>query len=245
MYLVSPDGSHTRAIAFALGPRSTTPAGSEAYSLTTWLNATFQNGTVWQSPLNPDPPEVNSTDITQIVILPEPAYSGGLDLGVPSLVTLQYAFDWNIQTSLAGENPMELGTLQVANYAFSFYSAHNYQVPFNFSVPTLDYPLQVNATGNWNVGPLLYGPWTWQIDQDRIQNIISNTANPAEINFDLDITVNLYYQIITPNNPTQSGFASVSWSGRWATLQLLHDADQLTGFRYGSIDISLGMITGT
>ena len=250
LYYTIPDNPHARTVAFALGPRSIASTGSEVYSLSNLINVTFQNGTVWESLWHLDPPDFNSTDITQILILPAPSYAGGLDFGqgVPSLVTLQYAFDWNIHASRAGENQIDLGTLQMANYTFSFYSrANNYPIPDNFSVPRLNYPLQVNGTGNWDTGrpPPYYGPWTWQIDTDDIQNIITNTTNPAEVNFDLDITVNLYYQIMTTNNPTQSGYASVTWSGRWAALQLFHDGNQLTGFRYSWTDISLGMITST
>ena len=245
LYYMIPDNPHARSVTFALGPRSIASTGSEVYSMSNWINVTFQNGTVWESIWHLEPANFNSTDITQILLLPVPSYGGGLQFGSsPSLVTLQYAFDWNIHSSVNGENPKELGTLQVANYTFSFYSrANDYPIPYNFSVPRLNYPLHVEATGNWEIGPLLYGPWTWRIDQDRIQNIITNTTNPAEIDFDLDITVNLYYQIMITNTPTQSGYASVTWSGRWAKLQLFHDEDQLTGFRYSWTDISLGMIT--
>jgi len=245
LYYTIPDNPHARTVAFALGPRSIASAGSEVFSLSNMINVTFKNGTVWESLWHLESPDFNSTDITQILLLPVPSYCGGLDFGqgVQSLVTLRYAFDWNIHAST---NSTDLGTLQMANYTFSFYSsANHYPIPDNFSVPRLNYPLYVNATGCWHIGPLLYGPWTWQINTDQIQEVISNTTNPAQVNFDLDITVNLYYQIMTTNNPTQSGYASVTWSGRWAALQLFHDENQLTGFRYSWTDISLGMITST
>jgi len=220
---------------------------SSVYSLRTVVNVTFQNGTVWEPlwpPEDENPAEINSTDIAQIVILPCPAYGGGLDLREHYLATLQYAFDWKIYTSLAGEEPIDLGLLDVANYTFSHYQA-NYRPPENFStpIPTLNYTLQVNTTGYWDIGmpPPLYGPWTWRIDAARIQNIVSNSTNPAEVYFDIDITVNLYYQIMTDSG-TQSGYATVAWSGRWATLQLLHDGNQLLGFRYSGLDIGLRMM---
>jgi hypothetical protein len=215
------------------------------YSLVTDVNVTFQNGTFWDSvwhPENMSEAEINSTDITQIVILPIPSYSGGLDLEEPYLVALQYAFDWRISTSLAGEKPTDLGLLDAVNYTFSYYGG-DYRPPENFSVPTLNYTLQVDTTGYWDIGipPPFYGPWIWRIDPARIQGIISNATNPAEVNFDIDITVNVYYQIMT-NLATQSGYATVTWSGRWATLQLLHDDDQLLGFRYKCSDIGLRMM---
>jgi len=244
-YYAIPDSNHTRSIAFALGPTSMNSINSSVYSLATLVNVTFQNGTLWDSvwhPENANPAEINSTDITQIVILPCPSYSGGLGLKEPYLATLQYAFDWRIYTNLAGEKPIDLGLLDVVNYTFSFYEA-NYRPPENLSAPTLNYTLQVNTTGYWDIGmpPPFYGPWTWRIDAARIQNIISNATNPAEVNFDIDITVNVYYQIMT-DRATQSGYATVAWSGRWATLQLLHDGDQLLGFRYRCSDIGLRMM---
>ena len=209
------------------------------------MNVTFQNGTVWDSIWQPEKTnsaEINSTGITQIVIFPAPSYSGGLDIKEPYIVALQYAFNWRISTSLADEQPMDLGVLDMVNYTFSLYEA-NYQPPENFRTPKLNYTLQVNTTGYWDIGmpPPFYGPWTWRIDTSRIQNIISNATSPAEVSFDLDITVNVYYQIIT-NRATQSGYATVAWSGRWATLQLLHDGDQLLGFRYRYSDIGLRMM---
>lgn len=246
-YYAIPDSYHAKSIAFALGPTSMNSINSSVYSLRTVVNVTFQNGTVWEPlwpPEDENPAEINSTDIAQIVILPCPAYGGGLDLREHYLATLQYAFDWKIYTSLAGEEPIDLGLLDVANYTFSHYQA-NYRPPENFStpIPTLNYTLQVNTTGYWDIGmpPPLYGPWTWRIDAARIQNIVSNSTNPAEVYFDIDITVNLYYQIMTDSG-TQSGYATVAWSGRWATLQLLHDGNQLLGFRYSGLDIGLRMM---
>jgi hypothetical protein len=187
--------------------------------------------------------------MTRIAILPIPSYEGGIDLHEPFLVTLQYAFDWNIRTTLAGQNPTDLGMLQVANYTFSFYHANSingqsYPIPYNFSVPRLDYTLGVNTTGYWDIGvpPPFYGPWTWRIDLNRIHDIIANSTNPAEVYFDLDLTINVNYQIFTLNHDTQTGQATVAWSGRWATLQLLHDDTQLLGFRYQNLRIGLNMM---
>ena len=244
-YYAIPDSYHSRSIAFALGPSSMNAVNSSVYSLATDLNVTFQNGTVWESVWYPEySGGINSTDITQILILPMPSYGGGLDLGEPYLVSLQYAFDWGIHTTLAGQNSTDLGTLQAANYTFSYYmSGNSYPIPQNFSVPTLNYTLGVNATGYWDLGmpPPFYGPWTWRIDSNRIHDIITNSTNPAEVYFDLDLTVNVYYQIVTLH-ATQSGYATVAWSGRWATLQLLHDGDQLLGFCYRDSDIGLRMM---
>jgi hypothetical protein len=246
-YYAIPDDPRTKTIAFALGPTSMNSINSSVYSLATVVNVTFQNGTIWESVWHLEDPlraryEINSTDITQIVILPCPAYGGGLDLEEHCLLTLQYAFDWKIYTSLAREEPIDLGLLDVANYTFSHYSA-NYKPENLTPIPTLNYTLQVNTTGYWDMGmpPPLYGPWTWRIDDARIQNIISNATNPAEVNFDIDILVNLYYQITTDSG-TQSGYATVAWAGRWATLQLFHDGNQLLGFRYSCSDIGLRMM---
>jgi hypothetical protein len=243
LYYVIPDSPGAKSIAFALGPSSMEPVNSSVYSLGTITNVTFQNETVWEISGYPNiATEFNSTDITGILVMPLPAYGGGLDLKEHYLLTLQYAFDWKIYTSLASEDPIGLGLLDVANYTFSHYQA-NYQPKNIPPIPTLNYTLQVSTTGYWDIGmpPPFYGPWTWRIDSDRIQNIISNAASPAEVNFDIDITVNLYYKITTDSG-TQSGYATVTWAGRWATLQLLHDGDQLLGFRYADSDISLTMM---
>jgi hypothetical protein len=244
LYYVIPDSPQAKSIAFALGPSSTSSVNSSVYSIGTIMNVTFQNGTVWQISGHPNiSDEFNSTDITQILVLPLPAYGGQLDLEEHYLLTLQYAFDWKIYTSLESETPIDLGLLDVVNYTFSHYQA-NYPPQANTPpLYPLNYTLQVSTTGYWDIGmpPPFYGPWTWQIDAARIQNIISNATDPAEVNFDIDITVSLYYRITTDSG-TQSGYATVTWAGRWATLQLLHDGDQLLGFRYSDSDISLTMM---
>lgn len=246
MYYVIPESPRITSVAFALGPTTMNPLNSTVYSLATLVNATFQNGTVWESLWHPETPaEINSTDITQIVILPEPSYSGGLNLKVPYFLTLEYAFDWRISTShLADEKPVDLGVLDMANYTFSFYETNKHWPENLTAAPTLNYTLSVNTTGYWDIGmpPPMYGPWTWRINTTRIQNIISSTTNPAEVYFDIEITVNVYY-ILTTDQTTQSGYATVQWSGRWATLQLLHEDDQLLGFRYTCQDIGLRMMT--
>lgn len=243
LYYGVPDSPRVRSIAFALGPSSMNSVNSSVYSLNTGLNVTFLNGTVWDSVWHPEfSGEMNSTDITQIVVLPVPSFSGGLDLKEPYLVSLQYAFDWGIQTSSGGQSPNDLGVLQVANYTFSLYITSNgYPIPPNYSVPELNYTLDVDATGYWDVGPLLYGPWTWRIGASRIHDLIANTTDTAEVYFDLDLEVNVYYQIMTLQTE-QAGFATVAWSGRWATLQLLHEGEQLLGFRYADTDIGLRMM---
>jgi hypothetical protein len=243
-YYAIPDGRHIRSIAFALGPKSMNSVNASVYSLGAWVNATFQNGTTWDSMYHPDETGVNSTDIIEIVILPLPMYGGGFDLQEPYLTTMQYAFDWTIGTSFAGENPVNLGVLDVANYTFSFYSTGgHYPIPYNFSVPTLDYKLGVNTSGYWDIGrpPPFYGPWTWRMNGDRIQDILLNaSANPVDIPFDLVITVNLYYEIMT-SGVTQAGYARVEWSGRWGVLQLFHEANTLLGLRYQFTNIGLRM----
>jgi hypothetical protein len=243
LYYVIPDNPRAMSIAFALGPSSMNSVNSSVYSLATAVNVTFRNGTGWDSVWHPEfSGEMNSTDISKIVLLPVPSFSGGLDLKEPYLVSLQYAFDWGIHASSAGQNPSDLGTFQVANYTFSLYmSCNNYPIPPNYSVPELNYPLHVDASGYWDVGPLLHGPWTWRIDSGRIHDVIANTTDTAEVYFDLDLTVDVYYQIMTLQ-AQQAGYAKVAWSGRWATLQLFHDGDQLLGFRYGDTDIALRMM---
>jgi hypothetical protein len=244
LYYGVPQHPQTRSVAFALGPASTI-SGVDVYSLQTLINVTFQNGTE----LSNSPYGFNSTEITRIVILPIPSYEGGIGLDEPFLITLQYAFDWNIRSTLAGQNSTDLGTLQVANYTFSFYHANSingqsYPRPYNFSVPRLNYTLGVNTTGYWDIGipPPFYGPWTWILDLNRVYAATANSTNPAEIYFDLDLTVNLNYQIFTLNHDTQAGQATVAWSGRWATLQLFHNDDEFVGFSYQNLRIGLNMM---
>jgi hypothetical protein len=245
LYYMVPDVPFAKSIAFALGPSSMESENSSVYSLGTVMNVTFQNGTVWEISGYPNiAKEFNSTDITGILVLPLPSYGGQLDLKEHYVLALQYAFDWKIYTSLAGENPIDLGLLDVVNYTFSHYQT-NWSPPPGYLPPIypLNYTLQVSTTGYWDIGmpPPFYGPWTWRIDAARIQNLISNATNPVEVNFDIDITVNLYYKITT-DSTTQSGYATVSWAGRWAKLELLHDGDQLLGFRYADTDISLAVM---
>jgi hypothetical protein len=245
-YYAIPDSRHMKSIAFALGPSSMNSVNSTVFSLATDVTVTFQNGTEWNPSYylqNLYQGEINSTDIIKTVVTPVSSFSGGLDLDEPYLIGLQYAFDWEISTSIS-EKTMDLGTFQLVNMTYSGYVMGNsYPIPENFSVPNLNYTLQENATGYWNVGtpPLFYGPWTWWIDSNRTENIISNASNPAEVNFDLDLTANVYYQIMT-NEGTQSGYATVEWSGRWGTFQLFHEGDQLLGLRYDFTDIGLRMM---
>ena len=251
IYYAVPDSPHIRSIAFALGPNqfnSMNSANSSVYSLIAEINVTFLNGTTYVTDLNlPDRPaaegagELNSTDIKEIRVYPFPGYSGGLDLPKPYYSAVEYAADWMIPTSLAGEETVSLGVLNVVNYTFGFGSSHNMHPPPGFRVPTLNYTLWKDATGYWDLGSLPYGPWNWHVDSEQIHDILVNSTGPANVSFDLVLNMNVFYQVTTEDG-TQMGNAIVGWSGRWGTLQLLNDGDKLIGLRYSFSEISLRMM---
>jgi hypothetical protein len=252
IYYAVPDSFHIRSIAFALGPNrsnSMNSANSSVYSLIAEINVTFLNGTTYVTDLNlptlgaVGAGELNSTDIKEIRVYPFPGYSPGLDLPNPFWAAIEYAADWGIRTSLTGEETASLGVLNVVNYTFGFGDAKDMSPPLGYRIPTLNYTLEVNGTGYWDLGllPPFYGPWNWHMNIDQIQSILLNTTGPASISFDLDLSMNVYYQITTEDG-TQTGNAIVGWSGRWGTLQLLNDGDKLVGLRYSFSDISLRMM---
>lgn len=252
VYYSVPDSLHLRSIAFALGPNvdSLNSANSSVYTLITELNVTFQNGTIYTIDLNlPIGPsavgvgELNSTDIKEIQLFPFPGYSPGLDLPKPFWAAIEYAADWGIPVNLRGERTLNLGVLNVANYTFGFGDAKDMRPPPDYRIPTLNYTLEVNGTGYWDLGmlPPFYGPWNWHVNSDQIQSILLNTTGPASISFDLDLSMNVFYQITTEDG-TQAGNATVEWSGRWGTLQLIHDGDQLLGLQYSFAEVSLRMM---
>ena len=250
IYYTVPDSLHLRSIVFALGPNqsaSMNSANSSVYSLIAEINVTFQNGTTFVTDLNlptlgaVGSGELNSTDIKEIRVYPFPGYSGGLDLPKPYWAGIEYAADWGIRTSLTGEETTSLGVLNVVNYTFSFGMARNMHAPPDFRVPTLNYTLWKDATGYWDLGTLPYGPWNWHINSDQIHDILVNTTGSASISFDVDLSMNVFYQVTTEDG-TQTGSAIVEWSGRWGTLQLLNDGDGLVGLRYSFSEISLRMM---
>lgn len=245
VYYSIPDTVHVRSIAFALGPNppnSMNSGNSTVYSLVTELNVTFLNGTVWTSRY-PDASigELNSTDIKEIQLYPLPAYIGGLDIPGPHWAAIELAADWGIHTDLMGERTVDLGVLNVANYTFSFCEAGDMSLPPNYTIPELNYTLQVDATGYWHLGPELYGPWTWRMNADQIQDILLNATGPANISVNLDLGLIVYYQI-TSRSGTQAGSATVEWLGKWGAFQLLHDGDKLLGLQYSFSDVSLRMM---
>jgi len=253
IYYAVPDSLHIRSIAFALGPNlsnSMNSANSSVYSLIAEINVTFQNGTTYVTDLNTLPwigapgageGGLNSTDIKEIRVYPFPGYSPGLDLPKPFWAAIEYAADWGIRTSLAGEETASLGVLNVVNYTFGFGDAKDMRPPPGYRIPTLNYTLWKDATGYWDLGTLPYGPWNWHVNSDQIHDILVNTTGPASISFDVDLSMNVFYQITTEDG-TQTGNAIVEWSGRWGTLQLLNDGDKLVGLRYSFSDISLRMM---
>lgn len=246
IYYAVPDNHAPRSIAFALGPGqypSMNAVNSTVLSLVTWINVTFQNGTVWMS-YYPEASSagLNSTDIKEIQIFPFPAYLGGFDLPEPWLAMLQYAMDWKIQTGLAANKTEDLGVLDVKNYTFSFFSSADMRIPPNRSASVLNYTLQVDSTGYWDLGTLPYGPWNWHIRSSQFKDILPDTSEPVNMSFDLDLSVLLYYQVTT-QDVTQTGSATVQWAGRWGTVQLLHDGDKLLGFQYSFSDVSLKMVS--
>jgi len=252
IYYAVPDSLRIRSIAFALGPNldSMISANSSVYTLITRLNVTFQNGTTYSIDLNlPIGPsavgagELNSTDIKEIQLYPFPGYSPGLDLPKPYWAAIEYAADWGISVNLRGEKTLNLGVLNVANYTFGFGDAKDMRPPPGYRIPTLNYTLEVNGTGYWDLGmlPPFYGPWNWHVNSDQIHDILVNTTGPANISLDMDLSMNVFYQITTEDG-TQTGNAIVEWSGRWGTLQLLNDGDKLVGLRYSFSEISLRMM---
>lgn len=250
IYYSVPGSFHLRAIAFALGPNlNSMNANSSLYSLIADLNVTFQNGTTWDFYNSPfglnyvGATELNSTDIKEIQLFPFPGYSPGLDLQEPFWAAIEYAADWGIPVNLRGESTLDLGVLNVANYTFGFGDEKDMRPPPDYRIPTLNYTLAVNGTGYWDLGmlPPFYGPWNWHVNIDQIRSILLNTTGPASISFDLDLSMNVFYQITTAEG-TQSGSSTVEWSGRWGTLQLLHDGDQLLGLQYSFTEVSLRMM---
>jgi hypothetical protein len=187
--------------------------------------------------------ELNSTDIKEIRVYPFPGYSGGLDLPKPYYAAIEYAADWGIRTSLTGEETASLGVLNVVNYTFGFGESGGMRPPPGFRVPALNYTLEVNGTGYWDLGmlPPFYSPWNWHVNSDQIHDILVNTTGPASISLDMDLSMNVFYQVTTEDG-TQTGNAIVEWSGRWGTLQLLNDGDTLVGLRYSFSEISLRMM---
>jgi hypothetical protein len=249
LYYAIPDGPRTKTIAFALGPSldSMNSANSSLYSLIADLNVTFQNGTTWDFYNSPfglnyvGAAELNSTDIKEIQLFPFPGYSPGLDIQEPFWASIEYAADWRIPVNLEGESTLDLGVLNVANYTFGFGDAKDMRPPPGYRIPTLNYTLWKDATGYWDLGTLPYGPWNWHVNSEQIRDILANTTGPAIISFDLDLSMNVFYQITTEDG-TQTGNAIVGWSGRWGTLQLLNDGGKLVGLRYSFSEISLKMI---
>lgn len=248
-YYAIPDGPRAKTIAFALGPDWRVPdsANSSLYALIADLNVTFQNGTTWDFYNSPfglnyaGAVELNSTDIKEIQLFPFPGYSPGLDLQQPFWAAIEYAADWGIRTSLTGEETTNLGVLNAFNYTFSFSDADDMHPPPGYKIPTLNYTLAVNGTGYWDLGSLPYGPWNWHVNSEQIHDILVNTTGPANVSFDLDLSMNVFYQVTTGEG-TQMGNAIVGWSGRWGTLQLLNDGDKLIGLRYNFSEISLRMM---
>jgi len=222
-------------------------ANSSLYSLIADLNVTFQNGTTWDFYNSPfglnyvGAAELNSTDIKEIQLFPFPGYSPGLDIQEPFWASIEYAADWRIPVNLEGESTLDLGVLNVANYTFGFGDAKDMRPPPGYRIPTLNYTLWKDATGYWDLGTLPYGPWNWHVNSEQIRDILANTTGPAIISFDLDLSMNVFYQITTEDG-TQTGNAIVGWSGRWGTLQLLNDGGKLVGLRYSFSEISLKMI---
>jgi hypothetical protein len=240
IYYTVPNGLHFKTIAFAMSSGQSNSKGLTVYMQSYILNVTLLNGTTWEGSCPTLAGELNSTDIEEIHFLPEPGYGGGNGFPGPWLATIEYAFDWGIPASVAGESIVDLGTLEVANYTFSFYESHGSPLP-TIGPPMLDYPLQVKATGYWNIGPLLYGPWTWQMNSSQIKSILPDGTDPVNITYNLNLNINLFYQLTTEAG-TQTGNSTVQWGGSWGTLQLQHENDTLLGLRYDFSEISLEMM---
>jgi hypothetical protein len=240
IYYAVPNSLHFKTIAFALGSGQSNSKSLTVYMQSYILNVTLLNGTIWEGSYPNLAGELNSTDIEEIHFMPEPGYGGGNGFPGRYLATIEYAFDWGIPASVAGESIVDLGTLNVINYTFSFYEWHDSPLPTK-SPPTLDYPLHVNATGYWNIGPLLYGPWTWQMNRSQIQSILPDGTDPVNITYNLNLNIHLFYQFTTEAG-TQTGNATVQWGGPWGTLQLQHENETLLGLQYNFSEISLEMM---
>lgn len=233
-----PGNSQTGPIAFALGALDSTEPNSTAYCMTFLLNVTFTNGTSVQNPS-----ELNSTDIQQIQFEPCDNYYGCLYLPCPWGCAFEFANSFQIVTGVTGETPLDLGMIDIVNSTFSFYAANGTEFlppgPPYPAIPTLNYPLQANSTGYWSLFPCQFeGQWSMNIDQ--IQSILANTTDPVNIVFNVDLNSIVYYQLTTTAG-TQSGSATEQYSGPCATLQLLHDGDQLLGFVYNCSPVGLTM----
>jgi len=256
-YLV-PNNSHISSVVFALSSNDYPVPRGTVYSLEFSWNVTLLNNTSWPQPDNwpagylPSSGGLNSTDIQQIQFTPLPAYFGDVGISEPFLCTFQFDHNYQISTEVTGETPLDLGMLNVINDTMSSWSASTQstggsdyvkeaQSP-NFTVPELNYTYQVNSTGYWSSAtpPLYWGAVNWTMSIDQIQSILANTNDTVNIAFNLNLNDIVYYQLTTASG-TQTGTASVQYSGPWGTLQLFHDGDQLLGLQYDFSNVGLTM----
>jgi len=234
---IGPENSHTGLIAFAMGAvNSQSP--NTVYSMGFFLNVTLLNGTSMENPS-----ELNSTDIQQIQFGPTDTYSGSVNAPGTWIATFQFANDFQISTGVTGETPVDLGMVSVVNATMSFLAANEpagWSMPQN--IPTLDWPTQFNSTGYWNCWATSKSTCSevWTMNITQIQSILANATDTVNIVFNLDLTSLVYYQFTTTSG-TQAGSATEQYSGPCATLQLLHEGDQLVGLRYNSSTVGLTM----
>jgi hypothetical protein len=230
---------------------------STIYSLQFTLSTTYLNGTTLESEQTAG--GLNSTDIEEIQFTPINSYIGDPGVSGPFVATFQFAHNYQVLTGVTSEPTLDMGTLNtinytMTNYAADFSSQSNFTWPANFTVPPrLNYTYQVSCNGSWsldqsswytlnNTGPppSYWGQPIWTLNADQIQSILANATDTVNIAFNLDMSSIVYYILITPSG-TQTGTASVQYSGPWGTLQLFHEGNQLTGYQYSFSNVCLTM----
>jgi hypothetical protein len=237
LFYMVPPNSQRISFVFAMSVLSSSSPSATAYSTGFPLTVTFLNGTSLQIQ-----GELNSTDIQEIQIEPTDSYGGVVGLPSPWLCAFQFAHDYQILTEVTGETTLDLGMVDVVNSTAAFISADGELPPPNYTVPALNYPLQLNSTGYWSCWPSsnTTGTEVWTMNIDQIQSILANTTGTVNIAFNIDMTSIAYYQL-TMTSGTQTGNATEQYSGPCATLQLFHEGDQLLGLQYNPLTVGLTM----
>jgi hypothetical protein len=93
-----------------------------------------------------------------------------------------------------------------------------------------------SSTGYWKTTDYI-----WEITTNQLGDMLRESGT-ANITFTMDINMGLKYKITTTSEGNLTGDATLSWSGRWGTLQLTHEEGNISCVKYNFITVKLIML---
>jgi len=257
-HLVQP-GHRPISVAFALGEgRQFSGNYSASFGCCLILNFTFLNGSViTKSPFPPEDPcllplneysgGLNATELQKITVSVS-GFTGFHDEGTVRflIACLQNRI---IDVTLVDQEHTDLGSSKTFGDTWGVCSwngppgpvTHEEIEELRAELRELSSSFNITRKERSSTGYWKTTDYIWEITANELSDMLKG-SRIANITFTVNINMELKYKITTTSEGNLIGNATLSWSGTWGTLQLIHEEGEIFWVNYNFTTVKLIMI---